>query len=103
MTGDHGACSPTFSAHAITAAGQIAYDLRRLPVDGLIIRIPTQSPLPTHTRRAAPRDVVLSHVQTRLLLPDLAPTCRPRPSGCRNRVTDPRSAPSPPADLAVSA
>jgi hypothetical protein len=38
--GPHAAFSPTFSARAITAAGQMSYDLRRLRVHGLITRIP---------------------------------------------------------------
>ena len=64
-------------ADTITA-GQMSYDLRRLRVHGLIIRIP-HSHRYRLTETGLHHAMLLSHVQTRLLLPGLAQLTDPDP------------------------
>ena len=63
--------------HAITA-GQMSYDLRRLRVHGLITRIP-RSHRYRLTEIGLHHAMLLSHIQTRLLLPGLAQLTDPDP------------------------
>ena len=62
---------------AITA-GQMSYDLRRLRVHGLIIRIP-RSHRYRLTETGLHHAMLLTHIQTRLLLPGLAQLTDPDP------------------------
>ena len=63
--------------HAITA-GQMSYDLRRLRVHGLITRIP-RSHRYRLTEIGLHHAMLLSHIQTRLLMPGLAQLTDPDP------------------------
>ena len=63
--------------YAITA-GQMSYDLRRLRTHGLITRIP-RSHRYRLTEIGLHHAMLLSHIQTRLLLPGLAQLTDPDP------------------------
>src|SRR3954470_15852260 len=67
-----------FSPADREAAGQMSYDLRRLRVHGLIIRIP-HSHRYRLTETGLHHAMLLSHVHTRLLLPGLAQLTDPDP------------------------
>ena len=71
-------CSPDCSALTTITAGQMSYDLRRLRVHGLIIRIP-HSHRYRLTETGLHHAMLLSHVHTRLLLPGLAQLTDPDP------------------------
>ena len=64
--------------HAAISAGQMSYDLRRLRAHGLITRIP-RSHRYRLTEIGLHHAMLLSHIQTRLLLPGLAQLTDPDP------------------------